>query len=231
MKRLYLAAMSAMAVFVVMAAASISARADTVYSDFGPGQSYNNYYGYQIKACYLCGTEVAASFTPSANYTLSQIDIALMWGGLANNEAKVELVDSSSGLPGTTVLESWNLSNLPYEGSGAAPDSLLSSGGVTLSSGTQYWVVANPAASGFDVWNETDASHFGGFAKGFEGIDGGYSWSTYGVDSSYTPAFDVLGAQPTATPEASTLTLLSVMGLVGLAWAARRNRPAMGNVQ
>jgi len=222
MRRITLAVLSSMAAIVALGAASVSARAATViYNNFGSGQVYNNDLGYQIKACFKCATEYAASFTPSSNYTLSQIDIALFWIGHANNEAKVELVDSSGGHPGTTVLESWNLSGMAYFGSGSPPDSLLSTGGVTLSSGTQYWVVANPASSGWDLWNDNNQGHFGGLAEGFEGINGGYSWFS---GSGYTPAFDVLGTSPPpppSTPEPSSLVLLG-SGILGLAGVIKR---------
>lgn len=158
MKRVYLADISAAAAFVVLAMASVSARADTIFNNFGPGETFRSY-GYQIESSIAGPKLVAATFTPSANYTLTQIDIALQWVGLANHEAKVELVDSSGGLPGTTILETWNLSNL------SPPESLMSSGGVTLLGGTQYWVVAGPGASGYDVWHETNQPRFGGFAQ------------------------------------------------------------------
>ncbi|MGH6879236.1 MAG: hypothetical protein ACREHV_17890, partial [Rhizomicrobium sp.] len=82
------------------------ARADTIFTDFGAGDSYQNNTGVFPGP----GTPFAFNFTSSQNYSLSQIDVAL------NSEAgtgsvTVSLWTESSGGLGTEK-GSWTISNM-----------------------------------------------------------------------------------------------------------------------
>jgi hypothetical protein len=91
-------------------------KADVIFSDFGPGNTYsccsNWGIGLHIPPFH---TVSAMAFMPSSNFDLSQIDLGITWVGNMNSVV-VSLEADSAGLPGTTI-ESWMLSNLPPVGS------------------------------------------------------------------------------------------------------------------
>lgn len=197
------------------------AKSDTViYSDYGAGMTTSTSVGWCISGSTtpFCGPAVprwvASPFTPSANFALTQIDIALGYNA-GTRGATVELVNSQAGLPGTTVLESWTTSGVPTLV--PTPDlNLVSTGGVTLQSGTQYWIVAmGTAGDTLDFWFDEPTGLLQGSVSS---LNDGASWfalsGTNGVRNALT-AFDVLGTPTTPTPEPGSLTFLTV-GLIGL---------------
>jgi hypothetical protein len=112
-------------VFVLCTPTPIKA-GTTIFSDLGPGGAYNPS-GPGGPWCVTganspsCGPEtlrkVASPFTPSANYNLTQVDMALQFFG-GTNEVLVTLETDSGGAPSGTALASWSLSNIPaYTGS------------------------------------------------------------------------------------------------------------------
>jgi hypothetical protein len=196
MKRVGLlhAGILAMAIAVV-AVASRGAHADTIFSNLGTGGSFQSASGQEVSGN---NETVAAAFTPSANYILTEIDIALQYKvtQFGENNATVELVNSASGKPGTKVLESWALTGLPTFGTTSmlgSADMLLSSGPpVVLASGTQYWVVAMTGLHTSEEWNLNSTGDVGNFGTF------GTSWNPNSTGT--TPAFDVLGTSAAGAP-------------------------------
>lgn len=92
--------------------------ADVIFSDFGPGNTYdcclNWGIGLHFPSIY---TVSAMAFTPSSNFDLTQIDLGITWVGNTNS-VMISLESGSAGLPGT-VIESWTVSGLPPSTSGS----------------------------------------------------------------------------------------------------------------
>ena len=142
----------------------VPAHADSIiYSNLGSGGTvYNETIGYSVSAFVTS----AMAFTPSANYDLAQIDLAL-GNSEGTNSAIVTILTDSSDAPGT-VLDTWNLTGLPAfsttstilqtltPGSSTTPSAVIA-----LNSGVQYWIEA--VASPLDTldgwnWNSTGAT-------------------------------------------------------------------------
>jgi uncharacterized protein (TIGR03437 family) len=130
---------------------------------------------------------IASPFTPSGNFILTQVDLALGWSS-GTNGAIIDLVNDQNGVPGTSILESWNISSLPSTGPNALT-TLTSNGTVLLTQGTPYWLVAKGAASDtLDFWDGNNL----GFTGAASSLDQGASWTS---GASNLSAFDVLGAR------------------------------------
>jgi hypothetical protein len=114
-----------MRLYITVALASVLSTAafgQTVYSDFGAGNSFSTN-GWCVSGpnnldCTTSATRyIAAPFTPNATQTLSTITLALAYIS-GTNGAVINLTSNGSGgIPGT-VIESWSISNLP---AGASP--------------------------------------------------------------------------------------------------------------
>lgn len=206
---------------LVLALPAVSHANSVVYSDLGPGKSYDPSNAttspadnWELSgAASADGEELAAvSFTPSANYDLTKILVAVGFFSGTTNSAYVTLNSDNSGSPGA-VIESWTLSELSVLGTTStitADQTLTSAPGVLLSSGTTYWIVAVSDSSGasdtIDGWNFNSTGATGTMAYSFDGT----TWSTAG-DPFILPAFEVKG---TPVPEPPTFAML------GLALAA-----------
>ncbi len=169
--------------------------AATIYSNFGPGQTYLTI------ASELVGTlsglasqvSVGAPFTPATTSVLTAIDFAAVYIG-GPNQLNVYL--TSGGLPGAPI-ESFTLTNL------ANLPTVLTVNSVThpvLSAGTTYWVVltANDPVNSDFGWNFNTTGATGAATR-----LGAGSWV---LDQGTTSAFDVQGD---AVPEPATFLLVS----------------------
>lgn len=171
----------------------------TIFSDFGPGNSYTSGIGWTVSGpASTAGffQSVAMPFTSSGDYQLSQIDIALGFAG-GTNSATLTLNSDNSGTPGA-VLMTWNLSSLPAFGTCCVVETLTPSSPLLLSSGTLYWVVSNPGTSDtFLAWNLNDMG-----ATGLVELNNGNGF--FIAPHSELGAFDVLGDVATTVPEPTT---------------------------
>jgi hypothetical protein len=127
----------------VLALATAGAtRADQIiFSNFGPGMTFDTRSGILISGSNVLGGHVVAqAFTPSADFSFSNAQLAM--GILSGpNILQVVLMTSSGGFPGT-ILETITLTNAvaPFTSAGIVlANSTLHP---MLNSGTQYWLVA-----------------------------------------------------------------------------------------
>ena len=190
-----------------------------VFSDFGPGDSYNVNVGYTVSSAgNLFNTnqdiDIAMGFTPTADYTLDSIKLAAAVASGSPNEFDVWLTTDSVGRPGT-ILESWVFSNamglFGQSNPTLAANSILHP---TLNANTLYWLVADvPDASSLSAaWNVNSIGENG--PTSYRVNDG--TWSA--AFSNTQSAFEIDG---TPVPEPATLMLFG-SGLLGI--VHRRHR-------
>lgn len=191
----------------VLLAASLPAWSATIYSNFGPGDSFD------VPAYIIGGgsgtqQEVALSFVPAFGATLDSIRVAVRndpFFSSANNYT-IYLASDSSGLPGSAI-ETFSGLTFSYP---SAILTLNSSANPLLSAGTMYWVVVTApdliASSG--AWNFSDQGVMGLAARS---VNSG--WNACVACAS--PVMDVNGTSVSEIPEPSALTL-TLAGLAGL---------------
>ena len=216
MKRQKLSLLASLAAAFTAVVWSVPASAaDIVFSNFGPGNTYQGNIGYTLGN----GIEQAMAFTPSSNFTLAQIDVGIGIVPLSGiNSVMLSLEGASGGLPDGTI-ESWTLIDLPEFGSTSnTVQTVNPAKPVSLVSGTEYWLVAS--ASNFEgAWNLNSSGSTGPVAikRGSSG------WFLSG--SALTQGAFAVQGHPVGVgvPEPATLGLM-VLGLLGAGFSARRVR-------
>lgn len=188
------------------------ASADVVFSDLGPGNTYNCCLGWTV----VPGTADAMGFTPSADYNFTQIDLGIGVIPGFDSGIFIYLRNDSGGLPGNTILDSWALGPLPAFGTtDNALVTLDANAPLQLLAGQTYWISVQAAVPSANVgwnWNSTGLT---GLAAQTDG-NGNFQLR----DGTPRGAFDVLG---TTVPESSAGWLMAA-GLIGLAIHALRRR-------
>ena len=202
-------------VWLVLFIAS-EARADTiVFSNFGPGMTFNQTQGFAITGSNLFGGFIPAyAFTPTETFTFSsaQLPMNLVTGP---NHFQVLLMTSSGGLPGT-IIETITLTDaVPM----FPPQIVVANSALhpVLTAGTQYWLaVFAPEPTTFGIWNHSFNDFSTPQARGFVSPTG--PWVETNI--LIKPAFQING-EP--VPEPSTMLLLGT-GLASLGTAIRKRR-------
>jgi hypothetical protein len=201
-------------------------RAANVYSDLGSGTTvYDPINPWCVTGASSpsCGPltlrMVASSFTPSANYNLTQVDMALQFVS-GTNQVDVSLATDGGGVPSGTTLASWSFSNLPpYNGSCCALQTETFSSGPVLTAGITYWLVASPGGT------DTAAGWMHSSTGGTNPLD--YFNGAWNTTTGPAVAFDVIGnLTDTAVPEPCTLLLVTLGLTVALVVKrSTRSRP------
>jgi hypothetical protein len=99
----------------------------------------------------------ASAFTPSANYTVSKIEVAVGYVE-GFNGLVIGLYSDASGVPGKAI-KTWPVTNLGDFGSCCTVSTAKDSAGTPVTSGTQYWVVVktnSKSSTTFAAWNVND---------------------------------------------------------------------------
>jgi hypothetical protein len=216
-----IAAIFLMMVLALLAGGAGQIKAEVIFSNFGPGDSYDLNHGATIGLAGGTYIDTAVTFTPIGNsFTLDRIELAV---GLANpagqgfgpNLLDVALTTSVGGFPGS-VLEMFHFVDAmgPFT-SWNAPLIADSALHPLLSEGTQYWLVASAPDPGTTAaWNWNTTGDLGAHAQR---VNGG-SWFFV------TPSRGAFRVSGTAVPEPSTFPLLSLGAVALLGYALRQKR-------
>lgn len=168
-------------------------------------------------------TYAATTFTPTQNMTMTGVSVAIGkgTGGITMGGFSLDLYTSNANLPGT-LLDNLG-SNTDVAGLYTDVTSFAVSG-ISLSAGTQYWLVASPTDNTTSLLWAQDASAYnqGETAYVFSNPPPA-GWNLYYVNDPlfYSVSGTTNGALPTPEPAA---WLLLATGLAGLAGLSRRRR-------
>jgi LPXTG-motif cell wall-anchored protein len=215
--------------FCVVAVAGVAgpARADVLYSNLGPGDSYVQDRGWLESAPDSAAGAVRQAIAFTAGGTDTLFDGARLALGLNRgaNEMDLRLYDTAGGHPGA-VLETIHASGQmpPFGQFGSGH--LVTFDSAThppLRAGETYWLL--PLASGdtYAGWNMTNQGRNSPFAQSLEAEP--TSWEVF--PNVVQGAFEVNGT-PSPAPEPSALALAGVglVGAAGYVWR-RRRKPAV----
>ena len=201
-----------LATTALLAAATIgSAHAGTIFSTFGPGQTFNSGGIALTVNGGINGESAAEPFTPGSNTSVGSVALAL-YGSAAMS---LTLETDASGAPsgsGTVIAASFTPNN-----ASAQVFSFLLSTPVAVTAGTQYWLVAQSASVTGDSWAPALASVSSPSAS-YQSV-GSTSWTSLAPGNVL--AFSVSTPASATVPEPASLPLLGTGMLLALALARR----------
>lgn len=194
------------------------ANADTLYSNFGPGQTYVGNSWWDVGGVPTKGTEVNAfPFIPGETATVTGADLALAAVDQTTATPLTVYIESDSGgMPGTildTLTQTGDFSAYPTT---AVVNFACSGSCSTLDAGTTYWIVGQQTDSANDAGWMYSFGDAGTWYYNYAGSATG-PWLPYTANIS---AFDVTGTM-SPVPEMGSMALLGT-GLIGLAGVLRR---------
>jgi len=86
-------------------------------------------------------------FTPKSNAHVSQVQVAVQYGGYGANQVNLSIYGDSGGVPGTLLAGPVTVTNLPVFGT-CCTLAVASFSPLAVTAGTQYWVVADTPLTG-----------------------------------------------------------------------------------
>jgi len=164
----------------------------TIYSNLGTGNNvYNGAAGTGVLGHNVPNQPfpewVANGFTPTANHTVTQIQVGVTWAE-GPNTVILSLNADNGGRPGQ-LLYITQFTNLPTFGTCCTLQTANLTTGVPVTKGTLYWVVLRTLSSNqgtWDVWNNNFADLQGPFSNST-----GHGWNKQSTQE--LGAFAVLG--------------------------------------
>lgn len=164
----------------------------TIYSNLGTGSNvYNGAAGTGVLGKNVPNQPfpewVANGFTPTADHTVTQIQVGVTWAE-GTNTVILSLNADNGGKPGQ-VLFITQFTNLPTFGTCCTLQTANLTTGVPVTKGTLYWVVLRTLSTNqgtWDVWNNNFADLQGPFSNST-----GHGWNKQSTQE--LGAFAVLG--------------------------------------
>jgi hypothetical protein len=220
-----------LAVATLLLAVPTMARADIIFSNFGPGQTYDVNNGNPIGNG-LDGSgnnyAQAVSFIAPANYTVTSVSVALAGFGTSgtNDDPLFGTFNADNGdSPGTVLASTTAPPGILGPLGNNNPLVVVNGASIPIVAGERYWItISDTNGNGSVAWNLNitgDTNDTG------TSTDGGMTWFS---PSFQTPgAFEVDGTlATTVTPEPGSLALLGTgaMALLGGRRLGRRARRA-----
>ena len=200
----------------LLAAGTIAtAHAGTIFSTFGPGQTFSTGTGLTINGGSI-GESIAEPFTPGSNTSVGSVALALfgsaamsltLEGGASGVPSGSGTVITASFTPGTTSAQMFTFTlSTPY----------------AVTAGTQYWLVAQSSDTTGDSWAPAPGSVASPSAYYQSVGTSPGPWQSSGEVLAYS-----LSTPASATvPEPASLPLLGTGMLLALALGARRPKGA-----